>query len=164
MRCPAVSLLLMCLGTVLHVIGLASHQWSVEGDQSQGLWRYCVQDVCRSIPERLNTDALLICRVLALAGMFFSFVSVTLIGLAIHCKTYQYRTIVLTLLSTASSSVAFFSIVSCTTVWRTIYSVSSSIGFSFIISIIGGTSLIIGVLLFLYYVKTDKCDDRLLHV
>ncbi|XP_059145623.1 uncharacterized protein LOC131932737 [Physella acuta] len=164
MQCPALSLLLMCLGTVLHVIGLASHQWSVEGDHSQGLWRYCIQYVCHGIPERLSTDYLLTCRVLALAGMFFSFVSVTLIGLAIHCKTKQPRIMVLTLSSTASSSVSYACIVSCAAVWRSIYSDMAGIGFSFIISIIGGTFLIVGVVSFLYYIKTDKCDRRLLSI
>ncbi|CAL1535349.1 unnamed protein product [Lymnaea stagnalis] len=142
-------LVLLGLGTVLHVIGLATPEWSVEkhGTRTQGLFKGCFLGSCGEYTYK--TSKLEACEAFAIIGMVAG-IGATAVSLLIFLLGLlsKNRHRIFSLLVLAGSVVAFIAILICVIIYGvTIHDDISyffNVGYSFILSIIGGALIPIG--------------------
>ncbi|BFZ22040.1 hypothetical protein BsWGS_25079 [Bradybaena similaris] len=139
-----VGLSLLFIGTLLHIIGQSTPEWMVSKPVtggSFGLWELCGKGVCVTYPNALKPAELEVCEAFAILGILACLASLGLalvnFVVAILGKP-QYKIVPGMVLS--SSIVALIFILICVIVWAAkIYnSRFTSLGYSFILSIIGG--------------------------
>ncbi|XP_059164022.1 uncharacterized protein LOC131946975 [Physella acuta] len=172
-------LVMLMLGSLLHVIGLATPDWSVGYPEkssplpkiSVGLWEVCMS-FCQALLHQEKSEIWKTCDALAIVGMLFSFLSVGAAAYVMYLKVKaKPDNESLVKLSTAMSILSLLSILICTIMWSAglhpgvvhdfwpgtrhdkIFEEGpdidhNTLGYSFILSILGGCLLSIGGVIF----------------
>ncbi|XP_059164758.1 epithelial membrane protein 1-like [Physella acuta] len=151
------SLLSVCLlfdGVVLHIVGLATPEWSTSNvvgiSYSAGLWKGCADGYCVEYPQ--TTAALEACEAMAIIGMFFSLFAITAVGILLVCKITGILAVSSAHhIAAALSIISFVFILIGIIVWGAEVHASNSnfkIGYSFILSIVGGVLIAIGGIMY----------------
>ncbi|XP_059145555.1 epithelial membrane protein 1-like [Physella acuta] len=167
------AVLMLFVGSLLHIIGLSTTEWSVsnneQGSSSSGLWKECLNGKCE---DRKDTkESIRTCGAMAILGMLVSFVAIGLAVADIYIRVRgSVSSLPLPIISAACSAISFVFIVVCIIIWSatigsstyqytytdytirvsSYYHYSFSIGFSFILSILGGIIIVSGGGVYLY--------------
>ncbi|KAI8761475.1 epithelial membrane protein 1 [Biomphalaria glabrata] len=153
LHCLGVGLLV--IGLVLHVVGLATPNWMTSSTNfgTQGLWTTCQLNICIDIPSKYKTDEL------KAAGAFAILAMVAGVGgLGLACLHIARRIKakpdldILKLGHLAAGMAALVCvIISCSVFGAGVYkhiAEIADIGFSLILSAVGGVILCIGSVMF----------------
>ncbi|XP_059152320.1 epithelial membrane protein 1-like [Physella acuta] len=154
-----VAIVLLFVGAVLHIVGLATPEWSVAkvGGGSFGLWEVCSELACvkyADLPGLVTIpDSIKACEAMAIIGMLISFVALAAAGIDLfHKISGKDASAPFRLISTATSIISFVFILIGIIIWGTKEyepaSAVANIGYSFIQSIIGGITIAIGGIIF----------------
>ncbi|CAL1546898.1 unnamed protein product [Lymnaea stagnalis] len=159
-----VSMFIIGVGVLLHIVGLATPEWSAlhEGGASGsfGLWKICSDDnvkgqICmeysseQNYPEEFN-DSVKACDAFAILGMVASFLGLALAAISVILPIVgKPKNAMLPVISLAGCGASFVFILIAIIVWGAkvhadyLEKLTLKIGYSFILSIIGG--ILIGV-------------------
>ncbi|XP_059164767.1 uncharacterized protein LOC131947537 [Physella acuta] len=89
-----VAVSLLFVGVVLHIIGLATPEWSTStvGTGSVGLWKNCDEGKCTDISVKI--ESLSACQAMAITGMLISFIAIATAVVDTVLKMYGKETAV----------------------------------------------------------------------
>ncbi|CAL1539313.1 unnamed protein product [Lymnaea stagnalis] len=150
------------VGVLLHLIGLASPEWSalhVNGQSvSYGLWKACLSgiEICGDYPFDTLPDewksSLRACEAFAILGMLASFLGLAMAAISVLFPMMgKPKNAMFPVISLAGCMAAFICILIAIIVWgakvHADYLSKLDIGYSFILSIIGGIMIVVGGLL-----------------
>ncbi|BFZ22038.1 hypothetical protein BsWGS_25077 [Bradybaena similaris] len=139
-----VGLSFLFIGTILHIVGQSTPEWLVSklvSSTNSGLWEVCSLGVCVTYLNAFKTAQLEACEAFAILGIFACLAA---LGLALMNFVFailgRSQNNLVPVMVLASSIVALIFILICVIVWAAkIYdSRLTSLGYSFILSIIGG--------------------------
>ncbi|CAL1536319.1 unnamed protein product [Lymnaea stagnalis] len=150
------------LSVVLHIVGVATPEWSSyhtpQLSATYGLWGYCVNGKCGEyryagkLPPPMEYS-LKVCEVFAVLGLLASFLGLAMATVALLLPMMgKPKSAMFPVISLLSCVATFIFILIATIVWRVkmnnIFIVDFQIGYSFILSIIGGIMICMGGVLF----------------
>ncbi|CAL1539312.1 unnamed protein product [Lymnaea stagnalis] len=187
-----VAVCIIGVGVLLHIIGLATPEWSTDSGVNDlattlGLWKLCqtnsLFDICADYPFKLlkhtmfhNPDeiesSIKACEAFAILGMLASFLGLAMAALSVAFPMMgKPKNAMFPVLSLAGCVASFLCILIAISVWgvrvhnKSIYPLALDttfdIGYSFILSIIGGILIQVGgVLAFLGNKGNSQKSDR----
>ncbi|CAL1545266.1 unnamed protein product [Lymnaea stagnalis] len=147
-----VAVVLIAVGTLLHVIGLATPEWSAIRTLRSfyvGLWKACVPLGCGEYNGHA-ADNIKSCEAFAILGMLASFVGLTMAAIDFTLPLLGKGGVkTLSLFSLAACLASLACILIAIIVWgadvhQPMRSFGYEIGFSFILSIVGGVLIAVG--------------------
>ncbi|XP_059152364.1 epithelial membrane protein 1-like [Physella acuta] len=152
-----VAIVLLFVGIILHIVGLATPEWMLikNNELTIGLWQACSHGVCLTFADFpiAGLDSIKACEAMAIIGMLISFVAIATAGIAVyHNITGKEASASFQQIATATSVISFVFILIGIIVWGAKVhepaSAVANIGYSFILSIIGGILIAVGGIMF----------------
>ncbi|CAL1539310.1 unnamed protein product [Lymnaea stagnalis] len=155
-----VGLILIGVGTLLHTVGLTTPAWSVikssfKTSGSYGLWKYCELGSCFDYPfgtavADVFEDCIKTCEAFAILGMLASVLGLATAAISVVLRVRgKPNNPLFGAISFAGCIASFVFIMICISVWSAkvnseFVSLIFDIGYSFILSTIGGIFICVG--------------------
>ncbi|XP_059164757.1 uncharacterized protein LOC131947531 [Physella acuta] len=150
------AVVVLSVGVILHIGGLATPGWSVQdGWAKYGLWKVCDQSYCKE--HSFKPAALEACEAMAIIGTWISFVAMAVAWIDIFHKILgKDAALPFHLISAAAAIISFVFILIGVIIWGAkLNNHLMKIGYSFILSIIGGILIATGGIIYGIFGRTS---------